>query len=138
MKQEKKSFKEWCKEHKTGLIVASSVVVATGIGIASYCLLGDKAVGLSSGNKSLPLKGISIKGVESINAIPANASDCVSNPIKEVVTRIPHDVSGHPRNLPDGWHASINKLEEAKAAGIQLLDGQTYVKPYSTGKNMVA
>ncbi len=78
------------------------------------------------------------EGVESVKTIPANATGCVLNPIKDVVTRIPHDVSGHPRNLPEGCHASLSKLQEAKETGIQLLDGQTYVNPYSTGKSKVA
>lgn len=138
MEKKKKSFKEWCKEHKKGLIVAGSIAGVTVIGIASYYLFGGKSFDLSSVNKTLPLDVKDIKGVESVKTIPANATDCMLNPIKDVVTRIPHDVSGHPRNLPEGFHASLSKLQEAKEAGIHLLDGQTYVNPYSTGKSKVA
>ena len=46
---------------------------------------------------------------------------------------IPFDVAKHVRNLPEGWHASPEKIATALENGIELLDGQTWVDSYWKG-----
>lgn len=45
----------------------------------------------------------------------------------------PYRVKGHCRNLPDGWHASPEKIAEARKANIILMNGQTWVESYTKG-----
>ena len=42
----------------------------------------------------------------------------------------PFSVDMHIRNLHEGWHASQEKLEEARLLGINLADNQTLVDGY--------
>ena len=49
------------------------------------------------------------------------------------VTLSPHLVSGHLRNLPEGWKPSEGAIEKAKEFGIQVGDGQTFVSPHERG-----
>lgn len=50
------------------------------------------------------------------------------------VTLSPHLVSGHLRKLPEGWKRSETAEKTATEFGIQLEDGQTFVKPYKKGE----
>jgi len=45
----------------------------------------------------------------------------------------PFGVSEHIRNLPNGAHASADKISEALSKGIQLLPNQTIVSAYKKG-----
>lgn len=45
----------------------------------------------------------------------------------------PCDVSMHPRNLPDGRQPSQAKIDAAAELGLELKEGQTWVKAYSKG-----
>lgn len=46
---------------------------------------------------------------------------------------IPFDVAKHIRNLPDGWHASADKIATALENGFELAEGQTWVVDYMKG-----
>ena len=46
----------------------------------------------------------------------------------------PAHVSGHIRNLPEGWQASDEAKEHAKEFGITLYDGTTFVRPHERGQ----
>ena len=50
------------------------------------------------------------------------------------VTLSPHLVSGHIRQLPEGWEASETSLENAQEFGITLSKGQTFVIPHERGQ----
>ena len=50
------------------------------------------------------------------------------------VTLSPHLVSGHLRRLPEDWKASEEAKENAAEFGIQLQDGQTFVRPHERGE----
>ena len=50
------------------------------------------------------------------------------------VTLSPHLVSGHLRKLPDGWNRSEKALEHAAEFGIQVGEGQTFVRPHKRGE----
>lgn len=48
-------------------------------------------------------------------------------------TKVPFDVIAHIRTLPDGWHASPEKIAEASELQIVLLPNQTLVDAYRKG-----
>ena len=63
---------------------------------------------------------------------PAPASEIVTAVASNSET-LPFEVSRHIRNLPDGWHASPEKVAEALKNNIILMDGQTWVDSYVKG-----
>lgn len=71
--------------------------------------------------------------------IPEIVVEIQSEPTPSFITKELHDisraveVSGHIRNLPTGWHASQEKIEEARRRNIKLLDGQTFINSYMKG-----
>ena len=50
------------------------------------------------------------------------------------VTLSPHLVSGHIRQLPEGWNTGEQALENAEEFGITLSKGQTFVMPHERGQ----
>lgn len=68
--------------------------------------------------------------VEEIDMTP------VAELAKEVVRKSPEapfDVIAHIRTLPEGWHASPEKIAEAAELQIVLLPNQTLVDAYTKG-----
>ncbi len=52
------------------------------------------------------------------------------------ISRAPHSVIGHPRNLHEGWKASEAQIKSAAENGITLMEGQTWVNSYKTGMDV--
>lgn len=67
----------------------------------------------------------------SVNKINEELKTIVSSndTIEEMAKRI--KVSGHIRNLPNGYHASQGKIAEAAERGIKLCNNQTLVNSYN-------
>lgn len=133
MENEKKTFMDWIKEHKKELIIA-------GIGIASIITI---IVGIKN-HKTLEETWASLKKLveKTPETVPSIKSVLVTEvaPVKDIVDinivtvdRIPHDVTEHLRNLPEGWKASAEKIATAAEHGYELLPGQTWVEAYRTG-----
>ena len=133
MENEKKTFMDWIKEHKKELIIA-------GIGIASIITI---IVGIKN-HKTLEeawafLKKLVEKTPETVPSIKSVLVTEVA-PVKDIVDiniatadRIPHDVTEHLRNLPEGWKASAEKIATAAEHGYELLPGQSWFEAYRTG-----
>lgn len=142
MEEKKNTIIDWIKEHKKQLIIAGvSITVILGV------IIGIKKQDeLERAFKSL--KGLVEKTPMSVNAennkvvstvSRFGASETLMEKAVDTIapiSRAPHDVSGHPRNLPDGWKASADKLKIAAEKGIELADGQTWVDAYRTGANV--
>lgn len=132
MEEKKEKNKMWIKEHKVELIV-------TGIGISAVIalVLGVKHYGVLQ-ERSHELKKLMEKVPESISAVEIydSAKEFVSIEIKETLTRAPHDVRGHVRELPTGQNASAKQLAIAAKYGCVLRPGQTFVEAYRTGGNV--
>ena len=117
--------KEHSKKKRAFIITATGIVIVAG-GILLY-KNSDTIIPIIKNhlnylfNKSnFPVTNDKIsKSAISLGKQPINSID------KNV------DVCGHMRKLPDGWKASINKIEYAKKYDIPMLDGYTYVCPYS-------
>lgn len=133
MEKEKKTLVNWVKEHKKELIIAGVsivVIIAVIIGIKNHTALEDAWASLRKLVEKKP------------DVIPVSNTASVAEftPIKDIMEinivtadRIPHDVAGHLRNLPEGWKASAEKIATAAEHGYDLLPGQTWVEAYRTG-----
>ena len=125
--EDRKSLIRWIKDHKKQMIIAG-----ISIGTLILIILGIK-------NRAA-IKAVwdSLKGV--VKHPTAKAAEEVAKVVTEIVTAVvsnsetlPFEVSRHIRNLPDGWHASPEKVAEALKNNIILMDGQTWVDSYVKG-----
>ncbi len=135
MENEKKSLVEWVKEHKKELVIAGISVTML---IALIFALKNKNEVKKMANLLLKLLGIKSQK-KMLEEAPVCVERSVITKVSEVsiekVSKIPHDVSKHLRNLPQGWQASPEKIATAAEYGFVLLPGQTWVNTYSTGKS---
>ena len=133
--EDRKSLIRWIKGHKKQLIIAG-----ISIGTLILIILGIKN---RAAIKAVldTLKGVvkhpTAKAAEEVAKVvtdipPAPASEIVTAVVSNSET-LPFEVSRHIRNLPDGWHASPEKVAEALKNSIILMDGQTWVDSYVKG-----
>lgn len=131
MKEQRKLIR-WIKEHKKMLIIA-------GISIASLIAI---VLGIKN-SESIKALWSSLRKVTEKAAAPATRVPPL-RPVHPVVENtaavaiqnsetIPFDVAKHIRNLPDGWHASADKIATALENGFELAEGQTWVVDYMKG-----
>ena len=133
--EERRGLIRWIKEHK-------KVLIAAGISIGTLILI---ILGIKNKDslKSVwdSLKRITEnptpKAVEEvtrrISEIPIEPAPIVVPAVPSNSETLPFEVSRHIRNLPDGWHASQEKIEEAHNNNISLVEGQTWVESYTKG-----
>lgn len=133
--EERRGLIRWIKEHK-------KVLIAAGISIGTLILI---ILGIKNKDslKSVwdSLKRITEnptpKAVEEvtrrISEIPIEPAPIVVPAVPSNSETLPFEVSRHIRNLPDGWHASQEKIEEALKNNISLVEGQTWVESYTKG-----
>ena len=138
MEEKKKTIIDWIKAHKKQLILAGvsiTVILGVIIGINNQKELEKAFKSLKDLVEKTPIPVVNDKKVVSVvNSV--NTSETLMEKAKDTsapIRRAPHGVSGHPRNLPDGWKASAKKLKNAVENGIILTDGQTWVDSYRTG-----
>ena len=130
-----KGFTCWIKEHRKELTIA-------GISIGTLILI---VLGIKNREVVKVVWDSCKKAVKQSTAKTAEAVSKVTveiplEPIQEVITvvasnseALPFEVSRHIRNLPEGWHASPEKIAEALKNNIILMDGQTWVESYMKG-----
>ena len=140
---ERKNLIQWVKEHKKQLIIA-------GIGIGTLILIiwgikNRKTIESLLDSLKDAVKNPTAKNAEEISKavmeralvpepIPLPEPDPVIVPVTASnLEELPFAVRRHIRNLPDGWHASPEKIEEALRNNITLMDGQTWVDSYLKG-----
>lgn len=142
-KEEKKTFKErkqevieWAKAHKKELSAIGISLVAV---IASI-LFARSNVDLESILNKVKIKTAKTNPISDLpdfeSVKPKNTVPVLSNPISEIsayVPKSPHTRSGHTRTLHEGWHASPQKIEEARNIGISLAENQTWVNETQVG-----
>ena len=133
--EERKGLLRWIKEHKKFLIAA-------GIGVGALILV---ALGIKNPESVKAIWNMLRKAVEKPNAatsktVPKAPVSIPQAPSPEKVTivrtysnTIPFGVSRHIRNLPEGQHASPEKVEKALRLNITLMEGQTWVDDYMKG-----
>ena len=133
--EDRKSLIQWIKEHKKQLIIAG-----ISIGTLTLIILGIKnraAIKTVWDSLRGVVKQPTAKAAEEVTKVvteipPATASELATAVASNSET-LPFEVSRHIRNLPDGWHASPEKIAEALKNNIILMDGQTWVDSYMKG-----
>ena len=131
--EDRKSLIQWIKEQKKQLIIAGisiGTLILIILGIKNRAAI--KAVwGSLKGAVKQPSAELSKEDIKVVTEIPlVPASEIVTAEASNSET-LPFEVSRHIRNLPDGWHASSEKIAEALRNNIILMDGQTWVDSYT-------
>ena len=131
MKEQRKMIR-WIREHKKALIIAG-----VSIGALIAIVLGIK------NREAIKALWASLRKVAekpAVHAMKAPPVEAAHPAVEDVVTvvaqhreTIPFDVAKHIRNLPDGWHASADKIATALENGFELAEGQTWVSDYMKG-----
>lgn len=133
--EERKGIIQWIKEHKKELIIAGvsiEALVLVVIGIKNKDAIKELWESLKNTAIQTSLK-VSDAATEVVMEAPIESfQNGVSNMASNSET-IPFEVRKHIRNLPEGWHASPKKIEEALKNSIILMDGQTWVDGYMKG-----
>lgn len=133
--EERRGMIQWVKAHKKELVIAgisTDTLILIILGVknrSSIMALWDSLWNVA--------KQPTVKVPEMVTKAAVNIPQ---EPIKDAVAAvasnsdsIPFEVSRHIRNLPDGWHASPEKMAEALKNHIILVDGQTWVESYMKG-----
>ena len=130
MKNEKRKFIKWVKDHKTKLVIVGvSVTAIIGLIIgyknreAMVELWDDLARKIKKDADKIPTS--SIVRSESASVIEELSTNSVYKASMD-----PIEVKAHVRNLSEGRQHSVEKAAEAAKLGIQLLPNQTYVGSY--------
>lgn len=142
MEKMKKDFIKWVKTHKIQLAIAgiSSVTV---ICIITGVMKKDAIIELwTSLQNSISKTPAKLSQANSHIPKTLEAHTTVMEPIVEpqevikpyTLPTSPFNVKLHKRNLPEGWHASPEKVAEAKLLGIDLQPNQTFVISYTKGE----
>lgn len=133
--EDRKSLIQWIKGHKKQLIIAgisigTLILIILGIkNKATIKAVWDSLRGVVKHPTAEPAKEV-VKVISETPPVPASEIvTCVASNSKT----LPFEVSRHIRNLPDGWHASPEKIAEALKNNIILVDGQTWVDSYMKG-----
>lgn len=132
---EQKRLIRWIKKHKAELIIAGfsiGALILMVIGLKNHEMIKDVWESLRA-SVAQPKANVA-KTVTKVTV------DIQPEPIQEIVTTITsnsdsisYEVSRHIRNLPEGWHASPEKIASALEKDIHLMDGQTWVDSYMKG-----
>ena len=129
---EQRKLIRWIREHKKALIIAG-----VSIGTLIAIVLGIK------NREAIKALWASLRKVAekpAVHAMKVPPIEAAHPAVEDVVTvvaqhreTIPFDVAKHVRNLPDGWHASADKIATALENGFELAEGQTWVSDYMKG-----
>lgn len=133
--EERKKLIQWIKQHRKEL-----VIVGLSIGALILIILGIKNRETIKSLWDSLMKAVKQTNVKTTETITSVTVEITPEPVKTGLTAvvsnsnsIPFEVSRHIRNLPDGWHASPEKIAEALKNNIILMDGQTWVDGYIKG-----
>ena len=129
---EQKKLIRWIREHKKALIIAG-ISITTLIAI----VLSIKNREVIKGFWNSLQKVVDKSAVQVANLPPVETANPVLEDVVTVVAQhresLPFDVSKYIRNLPEGWHASADKVATALENGFDLAEGQTWVMHYAKG-----
>ncbi len=156
MKKAGKRAIQWVKAHWKGLLIAGVSVTTLLLIIKHILETEDQADSpvtetddfLPNNLPDFDLPDVSDDTEELSDDMPvldpevynkAAEDEPLTSPVFEVICsteadeseKPPFEVSPHIRNLPEGWHASSAKREEAEENGFELEEGQTWVSRYT-------
>lgn len=129
MKQRMKDFRQWVKEHK-GLLAVAGISVTVLVALVLCARNKDEIDHILSLLKKTVKNAPDEDVVGSVSINLSNATQ----PVLEVYDSETHAVTQQIplfiRRLPDNWHHSAAKAEEAERLGIQLAINETLVDPH--------
>ena len=120
----RKNIGDWVKEHKKELIIGGTAIVAV-VGTIIFAKSFETVKDITQGE--------SVNNIIPIYPIQENEKMLGTTNIIHTQNNKIVDISGHIRNLQEGYHHSQQKYIEALECGIELADNQTYVAPYKKG-----
>ena len=137
MEKQKKDVINWIKTHKKELIIAG--VSVTAIVAAILCYKNWESIeklwlSLIKKVDNIPVKTEIVDTVEVLTPVAVTVVEPeieVFVPVLRESPQFPFEVCDHIRNLPEGWHASPEKIATAAEHGFNLLPGQTWVENYT-------
>lgn len=133
--EEHKGIIQWIKEHKKELIIAGVSIEALVLVVISI-KNKDAIKELWESLKNTAIQTSSKVSDASTKVVMEAPIESFQNGVSNIASNsetIPFEVRRHIRNLPEGWHASPEKIEEALKNSIILMDGQTWVDGYMKG-----
>lgn len=135
MEKQKKDVVNWIKAHKKELIIAGVSVTAVITAILCYKnweSIEELWMSLVKKVDKIPSEPEIVDVVEVFTPVTIVEHEVpVVVPIMREAPQLPFDVCDHIRNLPEGWHASPEKIATAAEHGFTLLPGQTWVENYT-------
>ena len=123
--EQRRQIKAWWKKHWKKVVGGVIVVAGTALIVKNWTEILELF--------NLPADALPIEPVDISSAaqeISANSAIELTAETIRKAPEVPFDVCAHVRNLPEGWHASPEKLAEAAALNIILLPNQTLVDSY--------
>lgn len=129
--EQSRQIKTWWKKHWKKVVGSVVVVAGTALIVKNW----DEILELFNlSADALPIEPATLS--LAAQEITANSAlDLTAETIRKAPDA-PFDVCAHVRNLPEGWHASPEKLAEAAALHIILLPNQTLVDAYVKGERV--
>lgn len=134
--KERKTIGQWIKEHKKHLLLGGTCIVSL-IAIAFGVKHSDKLSEVCEtvhrafeefGKRKDDDPEVSIEiPITIVDVQPKETAHFKTNDV------VPFEVCRHIRNLPEGRHASQEKIAAAREENITLEDGQTWVEHYMKG-----
>ena len=131
MKEQKKLIR-WIREHKKALIIAGisiGTLIAIVLGIKNREAIKALWASLRKATEKPAIHAVKVPPLEPVSPV---IEDMVAVVAQHNET-ISFDVAKHIRNLPEGWHASADKIATALENGFELAEGQTWVNDYMKG-----
>lgn len=127
---------QWIKAHKKELaLVGFSVAVLIALVV---CIWNKDALKALLASLKTAVEPAGKKIVDTIAVTAPEIAETAPVVLLSDNPSIPIEVRRHIRNLPHGWHASLEKQIAALANNIILKDGQTWVEAYKKGVSAVA
>jgi hypothetical protein len=130
IEEREQGFKGWWDRNKKTVLIIGGTLLVAGAGYAVYKkwdIIKGVYVSIEPEPTMINIPKVSV-------GIRAQITEALPDQT-ETITKIINngesfDVIRHVRNLPNGWKASPEKIEEAVNLGINLLENQTIVDPY--------
>ena len=126
--KEKGKLIRWIRKNRKAL-VAAGISIALIIGIVLGIKNADELKAFWTSLRNTPATPAMTAAKPAAPVITEQSTAAVTRSI----CTVPFDVSAHLRTLPEGWHASADKVATALDNGFVLKEGQTWVETFTKG-----
>jgi len=121
----KQEIKQWIKDHKKEIATGTVTIIGACIAfkfreqIAAFCGFGTRCA--TDVTDKAVIADLTVNAAEYGETI----KDLLEEPDSKII-----EIAMFLRRLPEGWHASAEKVAEAMQMGIELPDGYTIVDSF--------